>query len=140
MTTEQEFLRLQAQRAKQRFAEELRGLGRDLVDPLDPRPSVRRRPFTGVAVSLAAGLLAGLGLGSVRWQRLRRRPKRRAAPTPRDGEQQPTKASWAKMLRRAQSLVKIALTTAAFVRGRTSGTEAAPTAVDAHVEDGVPSA
>jgi hypothetical protein len=139
VTTEQEFLRLQAQRAKERLAEELRGLGRDLVDPLDPRPSVRRRPFTGVAISLAAGLLAGLGLGSVRWERLKRWPKRRAAAAPRDGEQQSKTASWAKLLRRAQSLVKVALTTAAFVRGRTSGTEAAPTAVDAHA-DGVPSA
>jgi hypothetical protein len=149
VTTEQEFLELQAKRAKQRFVEELRGLGRDLADPLDPRPSVRRRPFTSVAVSLAAGVLAGLGLGGIRWrgvkarletrlaERRARRQQLRGAAT---SEAREKPRSWAKTIARVRSLARVALTTAALVRGQSHGTDAAATATRAAADDHVPAA
>ncbi len=125
MIRETEFLRQQAQRAKQRFADEARGLAHDLVDPLDPRPFVRRRPFVGIASFLAAGALAGIGLGSVRWHRKPARAKHE--PAAAHAADRRAANPWTTALRRARSLLRVALTAAAFVR-KSSGTEVAATA------------
>jgi len=74
MRSEQEFLDLQAARARARFVQTTRLLVDEVLAPLRLRPFVQRRPWWSVGAAATTGFLCGLGLG-------RRGPENAGTPT-----------------------------------------------------------
>lgn len=74
MPSESEFLNLQIESAKAHFRQTARSLGEELLEPLQLRPLIRRRPWWSLGGAAVVGFVAGLRSG-------RRAPKSGALPT-----------------------------------------------------------